>query len=94
MKKLLSILLLLCMLSVSLIGCKVGNSSDTTVGTVDTAIGDEEELKYIAELPELNYDGEIVRMASRDKVGFSDEFYTDGLEGILFQIAAHPVGAA
>ena len=83
MKKLLSILLLLCMLAVSLVGCKVGNSSDTTVGTVDTAIGDDEDRKYIAELPELNYDGEIVRMASRDKVGFSDEFYTDGLEGAV-----------
>ena len=84
MKKILSLILALCLLSASLVACsKTEDGEDAVSETISTDVDPNEDRSYIADLPELNYNGEVIKIASRDKIGFSDEFFTTGLEGAV-----------
>lgn len=84
MKKVLCIIMALCLLLASLVACAKDGTEDGEVSdTVETVADDNEDRRYVADLPELNFNGEVVKMASRDKVAFADEFYSKGLEGTV-----------
>lgn len=84
MKKILCIIMALCLLLASLVACAKDGMEDGEVSdTVETVADDNEDRRYVADLPELNFNGEVVKMASRDKVAFADEFYSQGLESTV-----------